>query len=114
VVGVVLVLMVLVLVLGVLVLMVGVLVITGRLALTAPPVYGIIHEHQETHMTKKEARAILICQQAIIRALDSCEEQLSDDELNYCQAYWGAHVRSAINGAAYGSAPIARALERAE
>jgi|HubBroStandDraft_4_1064222.scaffolds.fasta_scaffold542166_1 hypothetical protein len=62
-------------------------------------------------MTRKQARAILICQTAVLDALEKCEKALADEELTYFQNYWGAHIRSIVRGNGYGAAPIDRALD---
>lgn len=60
-------------------------------------------------MTKKEAKALLACQAKVVKAIESCLSQLSSDERNYAESYWAAHIRSAITGQGYGSAPMGRA-----
>jgi hypothetical protein len=60
-------------------------------------------------MNKRQARAMLSCQRQINKAIDSCLEKLSSDDRMYAEAYWAAHIRSAINGSSYGSAPIKKA-----
>lgn len=63
-------------------------------------------------MTKKEAHAILTCQRKIFVALVECESKLQGDNKTFMVNYWGAHVRSAMSGVGYGSAPIVRAQEK--
>lgn len=62
-------------------------------------------------MTKAQAKAILQCQRAINRALDTCVSRLDAKDRDHAEAYWIGHIRSSINGFAYGSAPIARCEE---
>lgn len=62
-------------------------------------------------MTKREAKAVLVCQRRIIAALDSCARSLSGSaEFGYFTSYWGANIRSLASGGGYGSAPVAKAL----
>lgn len=63
-------------------------------------------------MNKKEARAILSCQSTILKALVTCETKLKGDAKLFMVNYWGAHIRSSLDGMTYGSAPIERAQER--
>jgi hypothetical protein len=67
-----------------------------------------------TTMTKTNARAILAARRAILKALDTCASRLTGDDKVYFDAYWGAHVRSYVEGRGYGTAPIDQALEVTE
>jgi hypothetical protein len=62
-------------------------------------------------MTKTEARAILACRKAVLKALETCSKQLKGEELQTMQAYWGSHIRISIEGRAYGGAPINLAMD---
>jgi hypothetical protein len=62
-------------------------------------------------MTKSNAKAILACRKAILKALDDCAERLHEPDRTQFDAYWGAHIRSTMEGYGYGSAPIALATE---
>jgi hypothetical protein len=68
----------------------------------------------DTGMTKKQARALLVCRDRINKALDSCLAQLSYSDQEYAKCYWAAHIRSAINGTSYGAAYIEEAEEKLE
>lgn len=65
-------------------------------------------------MTKVEARAILKCQEEIHRSISKCMAALKGDTLTYADAYWCAHILSAIDGRGYGSAPIGTATAMIE
>ena len=65
-------------------------------------------------MTKTEAKAIFAFRDAIFRACATLEKRLSPEELQYAEAYYLAHIKSAANGDGYGSAPISRANSRLE
>jgi len=63
-------------------------------------------------MTRKSAKAILTCQKAVMKALETCRGRLKgSDEKQYFDAYWGSHVTLIMQGSGYGSAPIKRAEE---
>lgn len=62
-------------------------------------------------MTKQNARAILQCKKTIDKAIEVCLAKLTGDEKIQAESYWAAHVKSCMNGQAYGSAPILRAAE---
>ena len=65
-------------------------------------------------MTKTEAKAYLAMQAKVHKAIDACLAKLSQRERDWAESYWAAHVRSSVDGAAYGSAPTMRAAELLE
>jgi|HubBroStandDraft_4_1064222.scaffolds.fasta_scaffold08568_5 hypothetical protein len=66
-------------------------------------------------MTRKQAKAILACQKAVMKALETCRGRLkgSEEGLHF-DAYWGSRVTLIMQGSGYGSAPIKRAEETLE
>lgn len=65
-------------------------------------------------MTKTEAKAYLAMQAKVHKAVDACLAKLSQRERDWAESYWAAHVRSAVDGTAYGSAPTVTAAQLLE
>jgi hypothetical protein len=60
-------------------------------------------------MTKKQARAILVCSERLRKAVNSCLDQLPTADREHAEAYWAGHVKNIASGNGYGSMPVARA-----
>lgn len=65
-------------------------------------------------MTKNEARAYVAMQDKVERAVAACLAKLPQRERDWAESYWAAHVRSAVGGMSYGSAPTTEARNMLE
>lgn len=62
-------------------------------------------------MTKSDARALLVAQNAINKALDRLQTKLSETELAQFSVYYGARMRAIVNNCGYGSMPTSLAQD---
>ena len=62
-------------------------------------------------LTKTEARAVLSFHEAVVKACNRLGDKLQGSDLQYAQAYYLSHIKSAAQGQGYGSAPITQARE---
>jgi hypothetical protein len=65
-------------------------------------------------MTKKQAKALILFNERVLRACAQVEAQLDHDEVEHAHAYWLGHIRSIVRGEGYASLPLNRAIETLE